>query len=297
MHELVHAHFIARRLPVLLAADRPRPAAGALAVPGAGAADVPVHAVPHRARADHHAEQRRCSAATGTRRWAWPGPTRAHDQIVAGGILWAGGEFVAVTMLAVLVVQWMRQSEREARRIDRQLDREEAGSGRGAGAVRAGTGIGHRRVTVRSPRHPPHEEQRAHDHSTRSCSTATTRRSATGCGWPSAAVPRPTCRSSSSTPPPTREVVRLVDDTDVDLLVLDGEATPGRRPRHRPPAQGRDRRLPADLRGDRPRRRPLAGRLRRGSTPPLMHPLDPVTTGQTVAALLRDRAAGCRSLR
>jgi putative copper resistance protein D len=28
-------------------------------------------------------------------------------------------------MLAVLVVQWMRQSDREARRVDRQLDREE----------------------------------------------------------------------------------------------------------------------------------------------------------------------------
>jgi putative membrane protein len=48
------------------------------------------------------------------------------DQKAAGGILWAGGEFVSVTMLAVLVVQWMRQSEREARRIDRELDRQEA---------------------------------------------------------------------------------------------------------------------------------------------------------------------------
>jgi putative membrane protein len=48
------------------------------------------------------------------------------DQKVAGGILWAGGEFVSIAMLAVLVVQWMRQSEREARRIDRELDRQEA---------------------------------------------------------------------------------------------------------------------------------------------------------------------------
>lgn len=46
--------------------------------------------------------------------------------MLAGGILWAGGEFVSVTMLAVLVVQWMRQAEREARRIDRDLDRQEA---------------------------------------------------------------------------------------------------------------------------------------------------------------------------
>ncbi|GGM66368.1 hypothetical protein GCM10007977_080040 [Dactylosporangium sucinum] len=53
--------------------------------------------------------------------WADP----AGDQVVAGGILWAGGEIVSVTMLAVLVVQWMRQSDREAKRVDRQLDREE----------------------------------------------------------------------------------------------------------------------------------------------------------------------------
>jgi putative membrane protein len=54
--------------------------------------------------------------------WADP----KTDQQLAGGILWAGGELVSVTMLAVLVVQWMRHADREARRLDRQLDREEA---------------------------------------------------------------------------------------------------------------------------------------------------------------------------
>jgi putative membrane protein len=48
------------------------------------------------------------------------------DQQVAGGILWAGGEVVTVAVLAVLVAQWIRASEREARRIDRELDRAEA---------------------------------------------------------------------------------------------------------------------------------------------------------------------------
>jgi putative copper resistance protein D len=47
------------------------------------------------------------------------------DQQLAGGILWAGGEIVSVVMLAALVVQWMRNAEREARRIDRMLDRQE----------------------------------------------------------------------------------------------------------------------------------------------------------------------------
>ncbi len=54
--------------------------------------------------------------------WADP----FEDQKVAGGILWAGGELVSVTMLGVLILQWIRQSEREARRTDRALDRAEA---------------------------------------------------------------------------------------------------------------------------------------------------------------------------
>jgi cytochrome c oxidase assembly factor CtaG len=55
---------------------------------------------------------------------AWSNPW--NDQIVAGGILWAGGELVSVTMLGILIVQWIKQSEREAKRIDRALDRAEA---------------------------------------------------------------------------------------------------------------------------------------------------------------------------
>jgi putative copper resistance protein D len=54
----------------------------------------------------------------------WVDP--AADQRLAGGILWAGGELVSVTVLMVLVAQWIRASEREARRIDRELDRAEA---------------------------------------------------------------------------------------------------------------------------------------------------------------------------
>jgi putative copper resistance protein D len=71
---------------------------------------------------------------------AWADP--AEDQKLAGGILWAGGEAVSITMLAVLIAQWMRASDREARRIDRQLDREEAEerarAARAAGTIPAG---------------------------------------------------------------------------------------------------------------------------------------------------------------
>jgi putative membrane protein len=59
---------------------------------------------------------------------SWADP--AADQVTAGGVLWAGGEFVSITMLGVLVLQWIRHSEREARRVDRQLDREEAEAAR-----------------------------------------------------------------------------------------------------------------------------------------------------------------------
>ncbi|GIE96786.1 hypothetical protein Ari01nite_42510 [Paractinoplanes rishiriensis] len=63
----------------------------------------------------------------------WVDPV--DDQVTAGGVLWAGGEIVSVTMLGILVFQWIKQSEREARRIDRALDRAEAEEAKAA-AVR-----------------------------------------------------------------------------------------------------------------------------------------------------------------
>lgn len=55
---------------------------------------------------------------------AWADPFA--DQRLAGGILWATGELVSVCVLGVIAAQWIRASEREARRIDRALDRAEA---------------------------------------------------------------------------------------------------------------------------------------------------------------------------
>ena len=92
------------------------------------------------------------------------------------------------------------------------------------------------------------------------------------------------------------ETVRLLDDTDVDLLVLDGEAAPAG-------GLGIARQLKDEI-GDCPPTcvviaraadRWLAAYARVDAT--LIHPLDPMTTGQTVAALLRDRAAGVPSPR
>lgn len=54
------------------------------------------------------------------------GASPADDQALAGGILWAAGELVSLMIFFALMVQWARASAREARRIDRALDRAEA---------------------------------------------------------------------------------------------------------------------------------------------------------------------------
>jgi DNA-binding response OmpR family regulator len=83
------------------------------------------------------------------------------------------------------------------------------------------------------------------------------------------------------------EVVRLVDDYDIDLLVLDGEASPGG-------GLGIARQLKDEITDPPPvcvviaraADRWLAAYARVEAT--LMHPLDPVLTAQTVATMIRD---------
>lgn len=50
------------------------------------------------------------------------GASALADQRTGAGILWGVGELFSVTLGAVVLVSWMRHSEREARRHDRQLD-------------------------------------------------------------------------------------------------------------------------------------------------------------------------------
>jgi cytochrome c oxidase assembly factor CtaG len=52
----------------------------------------------------------------------WP-PSPLDDQYLAGGIMWASGDVIALVMLIALFVQWYAHSQREARREDRRLDR------------------------------------------------------------------------------------------------------------------------------------------------------------------------------
>lgn len=56
---------------------------------------------------------------------SWP-PSPLDDQYLAGGILWASGDVLALLMLVALFAQWYASSQREARREDRRLDRLEA---------------------------------------------------------------------------------------------------------------------------------------------------------------------------
>lgn len=84
------------------------------------------------------------------------------------------------------------------------------------------------------------------------------------------------------------ECMRTVDDYQVDLLMLDGEAVPAG-------GLGIARQLKDELSAAPPMcvviaraaDRWLAAYTRVEAT--LVHPLDPVTTGRTVAALLRQR--------
>jgi cytochrome c oxidase assembly factor CtaG len=61
----------------------------------------------------------------------WP-PSPLDDQYLAGGIMWASGDAVALLLLMAIFVQWYAQSQREARREDRRLDRLEAQAHRAA---------------------------------------------------------------------------------------------------------------------------------------------------------------------
>jgi DNA-binding response OmpR family regulator len=91
------------------------------------------------------------------------------------------------------------------------------------------------------------------------------------------------------------ECVRLVDDYEIDLVVLDGEATPtggigiARQIRDDHPADA----PPTCIVIARAADRWLAAYAEVAAT--LVHPLDPVTTGQTITRLLRAGTSGTTS--
>jgi cytochrome c oxidase assembly factor CtaG len=62
-------------------------------------------------------------------------PDPHADQQLAGGILWSAGDAVGLLFFAVLFVQWVRASMREAEREDRRLDLLEARAAKAAAAA------------------------------------------------------------------------------------------------------------------------------------------------------------------
>ena len=48
------------------------------------------------------------------------------DQQWGGGILWASGDLIGLLIFGTLFVQWVRAANREEKREDRKLDRQEA---------------------------------------------------------------------------------------------------------------------------------------------------------------------------
>jgi CheY-like chemotaxis protein len=92
------------------------------------------------------------------------------------------------------------------------------------------------------------------------------------------------------------EVVRIVERQDIDLLVLDGEAVPaGGLGIARQLKDEYDDCPPTVVVIARAADRWLAAYARVDAT--LTHPLDPMTTGQTIASMLRARLAGTPTLR
>jgi putative copper resistance protein D len=67
------------------------------------------------------------------------GPSPMQDQYWAGAILWATGDLTMLGVMSALFLGWYRESVREAKRVDRQLDREDAARDRAAAVIADGT--------------------------------------------------------------------------------------------------------------------------------------------------------------
>ncbi|NUS72586.1 MAG: cytochrome c oxidase assembly protein [Corynebacteriales bacterium] len=128
-HEWMHAHFIMVGClffwPLIgidpLPGRWPYPARALLMF-----LSMPIHAVLGLTimQSDQLLAESHYQALVATGDYSWLDP--AQQQQIGGGLLWASGDIISLLMLAALITQWIRASEREAARIDRQLDREEA---------------------------------------------------------------------------------------------------------------------------------------------------------------------------
>lgn len=61
------------------------------------------------------------------------GMSPMEDQEWAGALMWATGDLTMLAAMITIFVQWIAESNREAKRVDRALDREDARQARAAG--------------------------------------------------------------------------------------------------------------------------------------------------------------------
>ena len=71
------------------------------------------------------------------------GPGLRADQVIGGGALWLLGDLIGLPFLAAMLIQMVREDDREARVVDAELDAADAVSGAaGTGPTAAGPGPG-----------------------------------------------------------------------------------------------------------------------------------------------------------
>ncbi|NUP35008.1 MAG: cytochrome c oxidase assembly protein [Streptomycetaceae bacterium] len=69
------------------------------------------------------------------------GPSPHQDQVWGGGALWFTGDLAGLPFLAILLVRMIREDERRAHRIDRELDAQAAARKAESAAARAEAGL------------------------------------------------------------------------------------------------------------------------------------------------------------
>jgi putative membrane protein len=126
VHEAVHVHFLLAGTLFAVVVIGVDAMPGRLPHPGRlllVLLTVPVHAVLGLALLT--AKDPIGTAHDALDRPSWAG-SLLGDQRTGAGIMWIAGELFGLVVAGVVVAQWMRHAEREARRIDRALDRAEA---------------------------------------------------------------------------------------------------------------------------------------------------------------------------
>ncbi|MDO5735190.1 MAG: cytochrome c oxidase assembly protein [Propionibacteriaceae bacterium] len=54
------------------------------------------------------------------------GPSPLEDQTLAGGLMWATGDITMFAAMITIFIQWVGDSKRESKRVDRAMDRQDA---------------------------------------------------------------------------------------------------------------------------------------------------------------------------